>query len=181
MIAQRLRGRVVWRENDERIIYLSAELMQFRRNLILRVSSVFIILPVSFIPSLNSLSSPCHVFLHISHLYLSLPSHMLFSCLLCHFLQPPPPPPPQLPSTSLSVLLSSLMSLLFPFQLSQRWLIQCIYRRTDWIIRINQEWWCSHLQTLDFIISPEWEWWTVVTVVHHVQTLTLWRKGCRAW
>ena len=92
---------------------------------------------------------------------------------------PAAPPPPS--STSLSVLLSSLISLLFPFQLSQRWLIQRIYRRTDGIIRVNQEWWRSLLQSVDFVIPAEWELGPVATADRHIQKLTLWRKGCFAW
>lgn len=124
---------------------------------------------VSFIPSLNSLSVPCNVLLQLSHLYLSLPSHMHFPCLLRHFLQPLLNPNPLL---FLSFPAPWFLCFI-PFQLPQRWLIRCIYRKTDWMIRINQEWWCSLLQTVAFIISPEWEHWTVGTVVHHMQRLTL--------
>lgn len=154
--------------------------MPFRTHLILKVFSVFVILSVSFIPSLSSLSSPCHVFLQISHLHLSLPSHMLFFPLLALSLPAAPPPLPS-PSTSLSVLLSSLISRLFHFQLSQRWLIRRIYRRTDWIIRVNQEWWRSLSQSVDFVIPAEWELGPVATADRHIQKLTLWRKGCFAW
>lgn len=153
--------------------------MPFRTHLILKVFSVFVILSVSFIPSLSSLSSPCHVFLQISHLHLSLPSHMLFFPPACFVTSCSPPPPP--PSTSLSVLLSSLISRLFHFQLSQRWLIRRIYRRTDWIIRVNQEWWRSLSQSVDFVIPAEWELGPVATADRHIQKLTLWRKGCFAW
>lgn len=151
--------------------------MQFRRNLILKVFSVLVILSIFYTFShLPLLPFPC-LLPDFTPLLISPLPHAFFLLALSL----PATPNPKPPSTSLFCPSQLLDFSASPFQPSQRWLIQCIYRKTDWIIRINQEWWCSLLQTVDFIISPEWEWWAVVTVVHHMQKLTLWRKGCCAW
>lgn len=50
----------------------------WKRILILKVFSVFVILSVSFMPSLNPLSSSRHVFLYISHL----PPSLVSACLV---------------------------------------------------------------------------------------------------
>lgn len=111
----------VWLGCLERIIYFRAELLQFRRNVILKVFSVF-----AFIPFLNSLFSPCHVFIQISHLYLSLPSHMLFFLLTLSLPATPNPHFPFCPSWFLDF--SAFPSFNFP---GDDWSSVFIERRLD--------------------------------------------------
>lgn len=168
-----LRGKKTWRATHPFFSRCRLGRIWFSKYSAFSSSSLSLSSPLSArSPPLAMSSSRFHTFT-----YLSPPTCFFFPCLLCHFLQPPPPPP----STSLSVLLSSLISRLFHFQLSQRWLIRRIYRRTDWIIRVNQEWWRSLSQSVDFVIPAEWELGPVATADRHIQKLTLWRKGCFAW